>query len=63
MPILPLPQFEADLKDHLDEEDRKAYEALKAPKTMVVRFGVMKMVGEFPYSCSVNPGCGSMIVV
>ncbi|MFZ4429389.1 MAG: regulatory iron-sulfur-containing complex subunit RicT [Phycisphaerales bacterium] len=63
MPILPLPQFEADLKAHLDEEDRKAYEALKAPKTMVVRFGVMKMVGEFPYSGSVKPGCGSKIVV
>ena len=63
MPILPLPQFEADLKAHLDEEDRKAYEALKAPKTMVVRFGVMRMVGEFPYSGSVKPGCGSKIVV
>ncbi|MEI7657495.1 MAG: regulatory iron-sulfur-containing complex subunit RicT [Phycisphaerae bacterium] len=63
MPILPLPQFEADLKAHLDEEDRKAYEALKAPKTMVVRFGVMKMVGEFPYAGSVKPGCGSKIVV
>src|SRR5438045_2338089 len=33
MPILPLPQFEADL-----EADRKVYEALKPPKTIVVRF-------------------------
>ncbi|MCX5688903.1 MAG: regulatory iron-sulfur-containing complex subunit RicT, partial [Planctomycetota bacterium] len=63
MPILPLPQFEADLKVQLDEEDRKVYEALKAPKTMVVRFGVMKMVGEFPYSGTAKPGCGSKLVV
>lgn len=63
MPIHPLPQFEADLKVHLAEEDRKAYEALRAPKTMVVRFGAMKLVGEFPYSGSVKPGCGSKIVV
>jgi cell fate regulator YaaT (PSP1 superfamily) len=63
MPIFPLPQFEADLKEQLDEEDRKVYEALKAPKTLVVRFGSMKMVGEFPYSGEISPGCGSKIVV
>jgi cell fate regulator YaaT (PSP1 superfamily) len=63
MPILPLPQFEADMKAALAEEDRRAYEALKAPKTMVVRFGAMKLVGEFPYSGSMKPGCGSKIVV
>jgi cell fate regulator YaaT (PSP1 superfamily) len=63
MPIYPLPQFEADVKAALAEEDRQAYEALKAPKTMVVRFGAMKMVGEFPYTGSAKPGCGSKIVV
>src|SRR3954468_13761608 len=63
MPIYPLPQFEADVKAALAEEDRAAYEALKAPKTMVVRFGAMKLVGEFPYSGSMKPGCGSKIVV
>ena len=63
MPIFPLPQFEADVKAALAEEDRAAYEALKAPKTMVVRFGAMKMVGEFPYGGSMKPGCGSKIVV
>ncbi|MEM9064854.1 MAG: regulatory iron-sulfur-containing complex subunit RicT [Planctomycetota bacterium] len=61
MPITPLPQFEADLKEL--EEDRKAYEALKAPKTLVVRFGALKMVGEFPYKGDAKPGCGSKIVV
>src|SRR5882724_7773262 len=63
MPILPLPQFEADVKAALAEEDRQAYEALKAPKTMVIRFGAMKMVGEFPYTGTAKPGCGSKIVV
>lgn len=61
MPILPLPQFEADLK--LQEQDRKAYDALKAPRTLVVRYGMMKLVGEFPYDGSAKPGCGSKIVV
>jgi len=61
MPILPLPQFEADLK--LQEQDRKTYEALKAPKTLVIRYGSMKLVGEFPYDGSAKPGCGSKVVV
>lgn len=62
MPILPLPQFEEDLKQ-LQEEDRKVYEALSAPKSLVVRFGSMKMVGEFPYEGTVKPGCGSKVVI
>ena len=63
MPIYPLPQFESDVKALLDERDRAEYEALKAPKTLVVRFGALKMVGEFPYGGTVKPGCGSKIVV
>jgi cell fate regulator YaaT (PSP1 superfamily) len=62
MPIVPLPQFEADLAQ-LHEEDRQAYEALKAPKTLVVRFGSMKLIGEYPYDGSAKPGCGSKLVV
>src|ERR1043165_4772787 len=58
MPILPLPQFEADL-----EADRKTYQALKPPKTIVVRFGALKMVGEFPYDGEAKPGCGSKLIV
>jgi len=63
MPIYPLPQFESDVKALLDEEDRRTYEALKAPKTLVVRFGAMKLVGEFPSSGDLKPGCGSKLVV
>jgi cell fate regulator YaaT (PSP1 superfamily) len=64
LPILPLPQFEADLAEHLkDEADRVAYERLNAPKTLVVRYGDLKMVGEFPWQSNEKPGCGSKIVV
>ncbi len=64
MPIHPLPQFESDLKDYLKEKaDREAYEKLNAPKTIVVRFGYLRMVGEFPYTGSEKPGCGSKLVV
>lgn len=64
MSILPLPQFEEDLAEYLREkEDREAYAHLKPPTTMVVRFGVMRMVGEFPYDGDSKPGCGSKIVV
>ncbi|MCA9289298.1 MAG: hypothetical protein KDA05_11970, partial [Phycisphaerales bacterium] len=61
MAILPLPVFEEDLKAY--EEEKRAYEALKVPKTLVVRFSFMQMVGEFPYQGTEKPGCGSKIVV
>ncbi|MEM9662051.1 MAG: regulatory iron-sulfur-containing complex subunit RicT [Planctomycetota bacterium] len=64
MPIVPLPQFEEDLKAYLAEKaDRDAYERLNAPTTIVVRFGAMKMIGEFPYDGEAKPGCGSRLVV
>ncbi len=59
MSIFPLPQFEADLA----EADREAYEQLKPPTAIVVRYGAMKMVGEFPYEGDAKPGCGSKLVV
>jgi cell fate regulator YaaT (PSP1 superfamily) len=64
VPIHPLPQFEEDLAAHLKEkEDRDAYEQLNAPTSIVVRFGYMRMVGEFPYTGKEKPGCGSKLVV
>lgn len=64
MPIHALPQFEADLAEHLSERtDREAYERLNVPTTLVVRFGFMRLVGEFPYRGDAKPGCGSRIVV
>lgn len=63
MPIHPLPQFEADLAEFQAEEDRRAYERLAPPKTIVARFGFMKLVGEFPYDGQAKPGCGSKLVL
>ncbi|MEQ9616702.1 MAG: regulatory iron-sulfur-containing complex subunit RicT [Phycisphaerales bacterium] len=60
MSIFPLQQFEADLKQL--EDDRAAYEKLSAPDSIVVRFGTMRLVGEFPYSGDSKPGCGSKLV-
>lgn len=54
--IFPLPVV-------LQEDDQKAYDALKAPKSIVVRYGYLKMVGEFPYDGDAKPGCGSKLVV
>jgi cell fate regulator YaaT (PSP1 superfamily) len=64
LPIHPLPQFEEDLSQYLKEkEDREAYDRLNAPSTIVVRFGYLRMVGEFPYKGDSKPGCGSKLVV
>jgi len=56
--ITPLP-----VMAELDEEDRKVYEALKPPKSIVVRYGYQKMVAELPYSGDSTPGCGSKLVI
>ncbi|MCL4222026.1 MAG: hypothetical protein KJZ65_11735 [Phycisphaerales bacterium] len=61
MPIHPLPQFEEDLRTL--EEERRAIEALRPPRTIVVRFGLMGLIGEYPYRGDATPGCGSKIVV
>ncbi|MBY0261732.1 MAG: hypothetical protein K2Q20_05280, partial [Phycisphaerales bacterium] len=59
MPIFPLPQFEADLA----EQDKELYAKMKPPTTVVVRFGVLKMIGEFTYHEQSKPGCGTKFVV
>lgn len=61
MSIFPLAQFESDVE--AARQDAEAYDRLNAPKTLVVRFGALKLVGEFPYSGDAKPGCGSKIVV
>lgn len=47
----------------LEEEDRKIYDQLEAPKSMVVRYGYQKLIGEFAYGGDVKPGCGSKLVL
>lgn len=63
MPIVPLPQFEQDLAEYTEEQDRLARERLTPPKTVVCRFGAMKLIGEFRYALDVTPGCGSKLIV
>ncbi|MEM0915382.1 MAG: regulatory iron-sulfur-containing complex subunit RicT [Planctomycetota bacterium] len=53
--ITPLPVM-------LEEEDRKIYDRLEPPKTIVVRYGYQKLVAELPYSGNDKPGCGSKLV-
>ncbi len=65
MSIFPLPVFEADVdparRDALT--DKEVYEGLQPPKSIVVRFGALKLIGEFPYDGDSKPGCGSKLVV
>lgn len=63
-PIVPLPVFEADADPrHRDAlTDAEVYARLEAPKSIVVRFGRMKLVGEYVYGGDAKPGCGSKLV-
>ncbi len=56
--ITPLPVLA-----EFDEEDRKRYEELKAPSSIVVRYGYMRMIAELPYRGEAKPGCGSKLVI
>lgn len=64
MKIEPLPVFDADADPrHRDAmTDQERYDRLEPPKSIVVKFGAMKLVGEFPYDGDAKPGCGSKLV-
>jgi cell fate regulator YaaT (PSP1 superfamily) len=36
---------------------------LKPPTSLVVRYGNMRMMGEFPYDGDTRPGCGAKVVI
>ncbi len=61
--IFPLPIFERDADPSFRDTDQAAYDALQAPTTMVVRYGAMRMIGEFTHDGDAKPGCGSKLVV
>ena len=65
MVIQPLPVFEADADPHHRSvmTDEEIYARLEPPKTIVVRFGAMKMIGEYAYDGEAKPGCGTKLVV
>lgn len=62
MPITPLPQFEADLKEYQEQQLAAQAAERDEPKTMVVRFGAMRLIGEYPYDGGIKPGCGSKVI-
>ena len=64
MPIHPLPVFEADADPHHRTAltDEEQYAALEPPKSIVVRFGGMYQVAEYPYDGDAKPGCGTKLV-
>ena len=63
MTIFPLPVFEADAdpRHRSAMSDDEIYERLTPPKTIVVKFGRLRYVGEFPYEGDAKPGCGSKL--
>jgi len=65
MSIVPLPVFEADAdpsrRDAMTDEEILA--RLRPPTSIVVKFGSMKLVAEYPYDGDAKPGCGSKLVV
>jgi cell fate regulator YaaT (PSP1 superfamily) len=64
MSIMPLPVFEADAdpRHRSAMTDEEIYAQLEPPKTIVVKFGAMKLVGEFPHNGDAKPGCGSKLI-
>ncbi len=63
MSIFPLPVFEADAdpRHRSAMSDEEIYERLAPPKTIVVKFGRLGNVGEFPYEGDAKPGCGTKL--
>ena len=59
---LPVFEEEADplTRDLSDIEE--SYKNRKPPTSIVVRYGSMRMVGEYPYDGPAKPGCGSKLV-
>ncbi|MHC4429224.1 MAG: PSP1 domain-containing protein [Planctomycetota bacterium] len=64
MSIVPLPVFEADAdpRHRRAMSDEEVYQQLEPPKTIVVRYGSMKLVAELPHDGDAKPGCGSKLV-
>jgi len=65
MSIVPLPVFEADADPSRRDAmtDAEILARLRPPTSIVVKFGSMRLVGEFPYDGDAKPGCGSKLVI
>jgi cell fate regulator YaaT (PSP1 superfamily) len=64
MSIFTLPVYESDAEpqNRTALSDEELYARLAPPKTIVVRFGYQKLVGEFVHDGDAKPGCGSKLV-
>ena len=64
MSITPLPVFEADAdaRHRTAMSDEELYAQLTPPETVVVRFGYLKLIGEYAYNGKTTPGCGTKLV-
>ena len=60
---LPIFEQEEDSSTRDALSDEEIYARRSPPSTIVVRYGVMRLVGEFPYGGPAKPGCGSKLVV
>ena len=64
MQIVPLPVFEEDAdpsrRDALTLEEQ--FDKLEAPETIVVKFGALKLIGEYKQAGGIKAGCGSKLV-
>jgi cell fate regulator YaaT (PSP1 superfamily) len=68
-----LSRLAASLRDRRrDDKDRMSFidlpvlqapPVLKPPTSLVVRYGHMRMMGEFPYDGDTRPGCGAKVVI
>jgi len=54
---------DADPKYRDGLTDEEIYARLKPPTSIVVKFGRMKLIAEYPYRGDAKPGCGSKLVV
>ncbi|MCB9838492.1 MAG: hypothetical protein H6813_04070 [Phycisphaeraceae bacterium] len=63
MSIFPLEQFELDMAQARQEEEELARDAVERPKTLLFRFGRMRLIGEYAYRGELSPGCGTKMVV
>ena len=46
-----------------EQADQRQVQSSESPKSIVCRYGYMKMVAELPYSDNVKPGCGSKLTI
>lgn len=64
MSIFPLPVFETDANPYhrsvMTEQERR--QSIAPPESIVVKFGYMRAIAEYPYDGDIIPACGTKFV-